>query len=154
MATSATAQFTQLPTKYYYPVSKCCTYPAFNPPVSSPPPVTTPQNPPPATVPLSSFCPATYFSYDPAPTYKAAMAKPKKKRKFFPTHRISPVTQPASTPTNLFQPAFMPVELDDPPKPANPVPAIQPDAPAFQPDVPTFQSDVPAFQSDVLMPAF
>lgn len=78
MATSATTQFNQLPTKYYHPVSKCCTHPAFNSPVSSPPPVTVPQNPSLATVPWSSFCPATFFAYSPAPTYKTARAKPKK----------------------------------------------------------------------------
>ncbi|PIO30418.1 hypothetical protein AB205_0140060, partial [Aquarana catesbeiana] len=154
MSTSVAAQYTLLPTKYSYPVSAPCTYPAFNPPASSQLP-TNPQELPPPTVISSPPYPNPPLQSAAPLTYRSSVAKPKKKQKFFPTKTILPVTQPASAPANPTQsdipvPAFQPDVS---------VPALQPDVsvPAFQPDVsvPALQPDVsvPAFQPDVSVPA-
>ncbi|PIO27913.1 hypothetical protein AB205_0015970, partial [Aquarana catesbeiana] len=168
MSTSVAAQYTLLPTKYSYLVSAPCTYPAFNPPASSQLP-TNPQDLHPATVtsslpqPNPPFRAAAPLTYSPAVTYRASVAKPKKKRKFFPTKIILPLTQPASTPTNLSQ-LEVPVPVSQPePK----VPEFQPEVPVFQPEEPepefqpeepepAFQSEEPelAFQSEEPEPAF
>ncbi|PIO11162.1 hypothetical protein AB205_0138040 [Aquarana catesbeiana] len=146
MSTSVAAQYTLLPTKYSYPVSAPCTYPAFNPPASSQLP-TNPQELPPATVASSLPYPNPPFQSAVPLTYRASVAKPKKKLKFFPTKTILPVTQPASAPVN-------PIQSDIP------VLAIQSDVPvlAIQSDVPVLaiQSDVPVpvIQSDVPVPVF
>ncbi|PIO23937.1 hypothetical protein AB205_0062910, partial [Aquarana catesbeiana] len=134
MPNSVATQYTLLPTKYSYPVSAPCTYPAFNPPASSQLP-TNPQELPPATVISSLPYPNPPFQSAAPPTYRDSVTKPKKRLKFFPTKTILLLTQPASTPTNLFQP--------------------ESDVPAFQPDVPAFQSDVslPAAQLNDLEPA-
>lgn len=71
-----------------------------------------------ATVPSSlrysspSLQAATPFTYSSAVTYRTSVAKPKKKKlKFFPTHTILPLSQPASTPADLLQSSSMPTEL-------------------------------------------
>lgn len=60
MATSVTAQYTLLLTKYQYPVSTPCTYPAFNPPASSWLPI--PQEHPQLLLPLPCHIPTLLSS--------------------------------------------------------------------------------------------
>ncbi|PIO33116.1 hypothetical protein AB205_0158490, partial [Aquarana catesbeiana] len=62
---------TLLPTKYSYPVSAPCTYPAFNPPASSQLP-TNPQDLPPATVTSSLPYPNPSFQSAAPLTYSAS----------------------------------------------------------------------------------
>ncbi|XP_077334538.1 uncharacterized protein LOC143975853 [Lithobates pipiens] len=147
--TTISDPYTLLPMKYQYPVSSCCTYPAFNPSATSQLPSSVPLNLPSSSAPSvlpsfhSSLLPAASTTYSPVPTYKSSVAKTKKKRKFFPTHTILSSPTSASAP-DVPMPAVQPVV------PVS-LPAVQPAAPAYQPDA--FQPAAPAYQPDAFQPA-
>ncbi|CAI9587245.1 unnamed protein product, partial [Staurois parvus] len=72
-----------------------CTYPAFNP-VKKPSVATAPSPVPSYS---SSLSPAAPFVCRPAFTCSAPVVKTRKKRKFFPTNTILPVSKPVNLPS-------------------------------------------------------
>ncbi|CAI9616302.1 unnamed protein product, partial [Staurois parvus] len=99
------AKYTLLSTTCQSPVPTCCTYPAFNP-VKKSSVETAPFSVPSSS---SSLSLAALSVYSPAFTCSASVTKLKKKRRFFPTSTILPVSKPVSllseNPPSIVQPA-------------------------------------------------
>ena len=116
VATTAAVRYGLLSTACSYPGLTSCTFPAFNPVKTSSTtllPLATSQkfssvtvSPFPPSPNTAISLPSTSQSiHSPATTSKIPVSKPKKKRRFFPTHTIIPVTQPADpVPADLVPP--------------------------------------------------
>ncbi|CAI9595842.1 unnamed protein product, partial [Staurois parvus] len=109
-----------------------CTYPAFNP-VKKSTVATAPSSVPSSSSSLSS---AALSTYKPALTYSAPVTKTRKRRKFFPTSTILPVSKPISLPSENPPSVVQPDVPSSGAQPHEPPPGAQPDMPpsGAQPD--------------------